>query len=72
MVVQQDNWHEIESMLELGHRYNADRVYFNKIEDWNTNIDFESQTFTELDEFKKSLGRVSTDPIAWNNVATLV
>ena len=72
MVVQQDNWHEIESMLELGHRYNADRVYFNKIEDWNTNIDFESQTFTELDEFKKSLSRVSTDPIAWNNVATLV
>mgnify|MGYP003624670405 FL=1 len=71
MVVQQDNWHEVESMLELGHRYNADRVYFNKIEDWNTGIDFKSQTFTELEEFKKSIRRVSTDPIVWNNVATL-
>ena len=72
MVVQQDNWHEMESMLELGHKYNADRVYFNKIEDWNTNIDFTSQTFMQLDEFKESVWRVSTDPIAWNNFATLV
>ena len=72
MVVQQDNWHEMEDMLELAHKYHVDRVYFNKIEDWNTNIDFESQTFTESEEFKKSIWRVSTDPIAWNNVATLV
>ncbi len=72
MVVQQDNWHEIESMLELGHRYNADRVYFNKIEDWNTDIDFASQTFTESEEFKQTILRVSRDPIAWNNVVTLV
>tara|TARA_A100001015_G_scaffold22143_1_gene25156 strand:+ start:14865 stop:15281 length:417 start_codon:yes stop_codon:yes gene_type:complete len=72
MVVQQDNWHEIESMLELGHRYNADRIYFNKIEDWNTNIDFRSQTFTELEDFKTMIWRVSTDPIAYNNVANLV
>jgi len=71
MVVQQDNWHEIESMLALGHRYNVDRVYFNKIEDWNTNIDFASQTFTELEEFKQTILRVSKDPIAWNNVVTL-
>jgi sulfatase maturation enzyme AslB (radical SAM superfamily) len=72
MVVQKDNWHEMESMLALGHKYFADRVYFNKIEDWGTDIDFESQTFTELDEFKKSIWRISTDPIAWNNVSTLV
>jgi len=72
MVVQQDNWHEMEDMLELAHKYHVNRVYFNRIEDWNTNIDFESQTFTESEEFKKSIWRVSTDPIAWNNVATLV
>ena len=72
MVVQQDNWHEIESMLELGHRYNADRVYFNKIEDWNTDIDFASQTFTESEEFRQTILRVVRDPIAWNNVVTLV
>jgi len=71
MVVQQENWHEVESMLELGRTYNVDRIYFNKIEDWNTGIDFESQTFTELEEFKKSIRRVSTDPIVCNNVATL-
>jgi MoaA/NifB/PqqE/SkfB family radical SAM enzyme len=71
MVVQQENWHEMESMLDLAHRHNVDRVYFNKIEDWNTDIDFDSQTFMESEEFKESIYRVSTDPIAWNNVATL-
>jgi sulfatase maturation enzyme AslB (radical SAM superfamily) len=72
MVVQQENWHEMGSVLELGHKHGVDRVYFNKIEDWDTNLDFSSQTFTELDEFKDCLWRVSTDPIAWNNVASLV
>jgi len=72
MVVQQENWHEMENMLELGHRYSADRVYFNKIEDWNTGINFESQNFTQLDEFKNAIKRVNTDPIAWDNVANLV
>tara|TARA_R110000803_G_scaffold62970_2_gene123438 strand:- start:5 stop:487 length:483 start_codon:yes stop_codon:yes gene_type:complete len=69
MVVQQENWHEMENMLELGHRYSADRVYFNKIEDWNTGIDFESQNFTQFDEFKNAIRRVSTDPVAWDNVS---
>jgi len=70
-VVQQDNWHELEAMLDLGHRYGVDRVYFNKIEDWNTGIDFKLQNFTQLDEFKNTIRRVCADPIAWNNVATL-
>ena len=72
MVVQQDNWREMESMLALAHRYNVDTVYFNKIEDWGTNVDTKSQTFTESDEFKETMWRVSTDPVAWNNVASLV
>ena len=72
MVVQQDNWHEMESMLELAHRYSVDRVYFNKIEDWNTNVDMASQTFTESEEFKTAIWRVSTDPVAHNNVLNLV
>ena len=70
MVVQQDNWHELEEMLKLGRRYGVDRIYFNKIEDWNTNIDFNLQTFVELDEFKISMKQVGADPIAWNNVTT--
>ncbi len=72
MVVQQDNWHEMESMLDLGRKYSADRIYFNKIEDWNTSVDFDRQTFTELDEFKRSLRRVNYDPIAWDNISTLI
>ena len=70
MVVQQENWHEMENMLELGHRYGVDKVYFNKIEDWNTGIDFKSQNFIQLDEFKNTIKRVGTDPIAWDNIAT--
>ena len=65
----------MEDMLELGHTYGVDRIYFNKIENWNTNIDFTLQTFAELDEFKISIKQVCTDPIAmgsvvWNNVTT--
>jgi len=72
MVVQQDNWHELEAMLELGHKYGVDRVYFNKIEDWNTGINFKLQDFTQLDEFKNAIQRVNTDPMAWDNVTPLV
>ena len=68
MVVQADNWHEMEDMLALGHRYNADRIYFNKIEDWNTNIDMGRQKFTHLDEFTKMAERVEKDPISHMNV----
>ena len=71
MVVQQDNWHELEDMLDLGRKYGADRVYFNKIEDWNTNIDFDVQSFTKLEEFKNSLRQVSTDPLVHNNVISV-
>ncbi len=65
MVVQADNWHEMDDMLALGHKYGADRVYFNKIEDWNTNIDMGRQRFTHLEEFIEMAKRVDRDPIAW-------
>ena len=71
MVVQQENWHEMENMLELGHKYGVDQVYFNKIEDWNTGIDFKLQDFTQLDKFKNSIYKVSTDPLACNNISNL-
>ena len=70
MVVQQENWHEMENMLELVHKYGVDMVYFNKIEDWNTGIDFKSQNFTQFDEFKNIIYKVSTDPMACDNVST--
>ena len=36
MVVQKDNWQEIPAMIELGKRLGTDKIYFNKIQDWNT------------------------------------
>jgi hypothetical protein len=72
MVVQQENWMEMESMLKLAHSCQADQICFNKIQDWNTGIDLSSQTFLELDEFKEMAWRVSTDPITHNNVINLV
>jgi len=68
MVVQADNWHEMEDMLALAHKYNADRVYFNKIEDWNTHIDMGRQRFTHLEDFATMAKRVEKDPITWMNV----
>ena len=56
MVVQQDNWHEMDDMVALGQQYHVDRVYFNLIEDWNTGLDAKSMTaFTKTKEFKQML-----------------
>ena len=79
MVVQQDNHHELDDMLELGRTYGADRVYFNKIEDWNTNMDFNKQTFTQLPEFIRSLKHIADSnhsstgnvPVVYNNVISV-
>jgi sulfatase maturation enzyme AslB (radical SAM superfamily) len=72
MVVQQDNWHEMELMEELGHRYQADRVYFNTMEDWNTGINMSAQTFRDEVEFKMMVDRLVESPIAWVNLSTSV
>jgi MoaA/NifB/PqqE/SkfB family radical SAM enzyme len=72
MVVQQDNWHEMEIMLGLAESLGADRMYFNKIEDWNTNVDMSKQTFQEDRRFKDLIYKVSTNPITVNNVANLI
>ena len=79
MVVQQANHHELEDMLELGRTYGADRVYFNRLEDWNTGIDFNTQTFTQIPEFRDRLKRISEDndlrtgnvPTVYNNVISI-
>tara|TARA_R110001592_G_C13163160_1_gene749124 strand:- start:2240 stop:3238 length:999 start_codon:yes stop_codon:yes gene_type:complete len=72
MVVQNDNWQELDQMLKLGHTYGADRIYLNHIQNWNTNVNFDLQKFTQLAEFKESIRQVSKDPMVWNNVATSV
>jgi MoaA/NifB/PqqE/SkfB family radical SAM enzyme len=42
-VVQQKNYHEIEEIVELGLKYNVDKIYLNKITDWNTIENFKEQ-----------------------------
>lgn len=64
MVVQQDNWREMAGMLDMGYRLGADVVYFNKIQDWGTGIDFSKQTFVNDNEFKKMRSRVSKDSLS--------
>jgi len=68
MVVQNDNWREMEQMLELGHRHNVDRIYFNRIEDWSTKLDMSAQTFFEDREFQAEVQRLQADPIATMNL----
>ena len=48
-VVQKGNYHEMENIIDLGEQYGADRVWLNKIENWNTFKDWEEQDiFTPL------------------------
>jgi len=39
-VVQKDNYHELEAMSELAESFDADRMWFNRITDWNTFANF--------------------------------
>jgi len=39
-VVQKENYHEMGAILDLGRQYGADRVWLNRITDWQTFADF--------------------------------
>ena len=56
-VVQQKNYHEIESFIELGMKYSADKIYLNRITDWNTLSNFKTNAVADKDhpENKKLL-----------------
>jgi len=64
MVVQQDNWREMPMMLDLADTHDADKVYFNRIQDWNTGIDFDKQDFVDDAEFQGLLADVNKHPKA--------
>ena len=57
-VVQKDNYHEMEKIIDLGEQYGADRVWLNKIEDWGTSDDFLAQDIWQTDGYKYQLGKV--------------
>jgi len=57
-VVQQDNFHEMVKIIDLGERYGADRVWLNKIEDWGTMDNFLLQDIWQTRAYKDQLDKV--------------
>ena len=54
-------------MIKLAEQYDVDQVYFNKIQDWNTALDYTKQTFAGLDQFKELLHEVNGRPEKFYN-----
>ena len=48
-VVQKDNYHEMEDIIHLGKQYGADRVWLNKMEDWNVFDNFDQMNIFSPD-----------------------
>lgn len=46
-VVQQKNYHEIEPFIELGIKYGADKIFLNRITDWNTFSNFKTNAVAD-------------------------
>ena len=57
-VVQKDNYHEMETIIDLGEQYGADRVWLNKIEDWGTIDDFGTQNIWNTPEYQEQLSNL--------------
>ena len=60
-VVQQKNYKEIEDIIQLGLKYNVDKIYLNKITDWNTMRNFKEHAvwMTEHKENKNFMDIVN-------------
>ena len=46
-VVQVENYREMPAMVDLAEKYEADRIYLNRITDWNTYDDFDSKNVAD-------------------------
>ena len=57
-VVQKDNYHEMEKIIDLGEHYGADRVWLNKVEDWGTMDDFHTQDIWGQPDYQQKLSQV--------------
>ena len=44
-VVQKENYHEMEDIVQLGKKYGADHVWLDKIQDWNVMQNFQKHIF---------------------------
>ncbi len=63
MVVQQENWQEMPAMLKIARQINADTLFFNRIQNWNTDVNFDKQTFTSDKNFKNLLEQMKQDDL---------
>jgi len=64
-VVQKENYHEMEDIIELGRQYGADRVWLNRITDWQTFTDFNSHDVAnplhpEHQQFQECFEKIKT------------
>ncbi len=64
-VVQKGNYHEMEDIIELGKHYGADRVWLNRITDWQTFSDFNwhdvvAPAHPEHKQFQEEFARIKT------------
>ncbi len=64
-VVQKQNYHEMENIVDLGRQYGADQVWLSRITDWQTFDDFPSQDVVapghpEHHLFKEQFAKVKT------------
>ena len=57
-VVQKDNYHEMEDIIDLAEHYGADKVWLNKIQDWGTMDDFNNQDIWDTKEYKEQLSNL--------------
>jgi organic radical activating enzyme len=62
-VVQKGNYREMEDIISLGKKYRADRVWLNRMEDWNVSPDFEDDNIFDPahplhGDYKKSLSKI--------------
>ena len=62
-VVQKDNYHEMQDIVRLGEKHNVDRVWFSRIQDWNTWADFGEQNIfdpehPQHEDYRENLARL--------------
>ena len=60
-VVQKNNYHEMEDIVMLGEKYNADRVWFSRIQDWNTWGNFSEHNIFSVQHPQHSDYRIQLD-----------
>ena len=62
-VVQKNNYHEMEDIVMLGEKYNADRVWFSRIQDWNTWGNFSEHNIFDVQHPQHNDYRIQLDKL---------